>query len=350
MWLLFEQVPKKLYLPAFQQRHEITFSLGDVPSCECKCPYFTSTRLPCCAVCALLARKGFSTTAQMCPFLHSMWLVKNHPLYVIATRPAAAEPTVTLQASETLTQDRVAAADDGHPSQTMVSERGSSCAIEEIHRHNADALRNLMIPTDTNGRRNFLSTMFQQILPGAAASAVVTREVIVCFLVQRAKLGNSQSLIAAPDHSITRRQDLAGQGPATAVRNLAVYNPARRHRVSTAKLNDPACYVVHKQAGQDQPVKCLCGVIYNNNHKVSLHSFFIHAFLNSNVSQVAFAHRKSTEHKTWLENYKATQGLPAHLAAQVQVHGPGAAGDSELQVYRLSPPSYSIIIVHRCPG
>ena len=98
MWLLFEQVPHKLYLPAFQQRHELKFSLGDVASCECKCPYFMSTRLPCCAMCALLARKGFVTTDQMCPFLHSMWLVKNHPLYVLATKPAAAELTMPPQA------------------------------------------------------------------------------------------------------------------------------------------------------------------------------------------------------------------------------------------------------------
>jgi hypothetical protein len=279
MWLLFEQVPQKLYLPAFQQKHELTFSLGNVSACECKCPYFTSTRLPCCAMCALLARKGFTSTAQMIPFLKSMWLVKNHPLYAIATRPAAAESTVPLQtseqASEILTRGIIPAVDEDVTTSQLVPSATSPHTIASIQRHNADALRNLIIPTDTNGRRTFLNTLFQQILPGAAASAVVTRELVECFIVQRAKLGNSQSLIAAPDAAISRRQELSGLGSITEVPNLAAsksYNPAKRHRIYTARKADPSCYGVHKKAGADQPVECLCGVIYINNHKVSLHS------------------------------------------------------------------------------
>jgi hypothetical protein len=321
MWLLFEQVPQKLYLPAFQQKHELTFSLGNVSACECKCPYFTSTRLPCCAMCALLARKGFTTTDQMIPFLKSMWLVKNHPLYGIATRPAAAESTVPLQASEQAEQAsdiltrRSIVDEDVTTTQGVPSANLHTIAIQ---RHNADALRNLTIPTDTNGRRTFLNTLFQQILPGAAASAVVTREVIECFIVQRAKLGNSQSLIAAPNVAISRRQELAGLGPVAEVPNLAapkVYNPAKRHRVNTARKADPSCYNLHKKAGLNQPVECMCGETYINNHKVSFHLFFILACFNSNLLQVSFAHRKTKEHQAWLKSYTAPPASIPVIAA-----------------------------------
>ncbi len=332
MWLLFEQVPQKLYLPAFQQRHELKFALGDVPSCGCSCPYFTSTRLPCSAMCALLARKGIVDTAQMCPFLHPMWLVKNHPLYPIATRPElTADPMLPLEVSETSLRIDGAAATV--PSSQIIVSDSTSTGADAIVRHNADALRNLSIPTDTNGRRAFLNTLFQQVLPGAAASAVATRDIVECFLAQRAKLGNSLSLLAAPRMAISHRQELAGLGSRTEVPNLAVskhYNPATRHRITTARAKDPSCYVVNRTAGIDQPVQCMCGQIYINNKKVSFHSLFFHAFLNSNELQVAYAHRKTTEHRDWLKTWKAA---PAPIPA-IASHGVPIPAAADLQVYR----------------
>jgi hypothetical protein len=271
LWLLFEQVPQKLYLPAFQQRHELRYKLGDVAPCECSCPYFTSTKLPCCAMCALFARKGIVTVAQMCPFLHSMWLVKNHPLFEIATKPAAAMESPQLFVVSQ-TSDPQLAASAAIESAVVVSQQFQNASIQ---RQNADALRNLMIPTDNPGRRNFLSTLFQQVLPGAAASAVVTREIVECLLRQRAALANSQSLLAAPASAISRRAELSRQGPICEIQNLAAfqprsraYNPSCKGRVATARRKDPSCYGVHKQAGLGLPVTCLCGVEYNNEKRV----------------------------------------------------------------------------------
>ncbi len=60
------------------------------------------------------------------------------------------------------------------------------------------------------------------------------------------------------------------------------------------------------------------------------------------MSQAAFAHRKTSEHKEWLKNYKAAEAhtSPADVSlSQAQ----------EVQVYRHQRQKYSNII-HRCPG
>jgi hypothetical protein len=271
LWLLFEQVPAKDYLPAFQQKHAIKFKIGNPAPCTCECPYFTSTRLPCSGLSALFAKKGMMSIEQMCPYLFPMWLVKNHPLYSLAMQSDAQATSLAPAVVPSLN-----------------AQPPSAPAPSSIVRQNADALRQLTIPTDVQGRRQYISTLWEQVLPGTVASAPLSRELAECLVQHRAKLGGATSLFTPPTLAITHLQQNSGKGPQHSVANLAntTYRRTAKNRVSTARALDPSCYSVHKLAAPNQPVRCLCGEEHMNNNKA------------------AYAHRQKKEHQAWLARYK----------------------------------------------
>ena len=276
LWLLFESVPVQGYLPAFQQRHDVKMAAA---ACSCNCPYFLSTRLPCPAICAVLARKGHVGIRSLCPFLNPMWLVKSHPIYKLAMSPA--EPPAILSPAFT-----------------------ASANTSHIHRMNADAMRSFDIPTDLSARRYYLSTLWGSILPATVASAQLSR-LVAEFLVQhRSSLGNAQSILVPPPPNISVLQELSRSGPACEVPNLAntQYRPADKRRKATARARDPSCYSVHKTAVLDAVVKCLCGVEHKNN------------------KSTAYAHRQTPAHKTWLLAYHTAPPSQNSAAAELQVY------------------------------
>ena len=254
IWLVFEAVPVKGYLPAFQQRHLIRFKVGVPAPCTCSCPYFTSTRLPCDAMCAIFATKNIQSIEAISHHMDGMWLIRSHPIYPIA---------MALVASAGVVLPEAVAVSHATPAKKHVA----------IERANADALRSIQLPTDVSSRRHVLSTLFEQVLSRTAACASSSSD-LHAFLVQhRSKLSQSQTLFVPPPLAISVRQTSAGLGPSAEVPNRANapkrgYNPSAKKRVSTAKLTDPTKYSTHKNAGFNQPVQCLCGCTYNNEKKV----------------------------------------------------------------------------------
>jgi hypothetical protein len=255
LWLLFESVPLRDYLPAFVQKHEVRFK--ELSVCECRCPYFVSTKLPCSAVCAVLAQKGYATIPQLSQFLHGMWLVRNHPLFEHATKPQE-------QASQIIEPPLP-------PIQSVADDAGNIC------RMNADAMRALEVPTDPPGRRQYLSSLWEQIITGTIASAPASRSLAAFLLQHRATLSRSQVLMVPPARAITSAQDRSGKGPAADVANKAAkpaYNRSAKKRVADARSKDPACYSVCRTGIPGQMVKCLCGVEHVNDKRVS-HLFLL---------------------------------------------------------------------------
>jgi hypothetical protein len=258
LWLLYESVPVKGYLPAFQQKHTLKFSESGL--CTCMCPYFTSTRLPCNAMVTLLARKGIVSIEHICKYLNPMWLVKNHPLFHLANIPAV------------------------RPSSSVTIATVQPFA-EVSQRLNTESLRSLTIPTDINGRRAWLTSLWDQVLPASIACANEARTLAEILIRRRSALGNAHVLLVPPPLGITQSQVTSGAGPASAVLNLAngAYNRTQRGRITAARVRDPSCYSVWKTAAQGQPVKCLCGVEHVNDKKVVPYSLFrlSHSSFNS---------------------------------------------------------------------
>jgi hypothetical protein len=249
LWLLFESVPANGYLPAFQQKHEIKFAAST--TCTCRCPYFLSTKLPCNAICALLGKKGYVTMTQLSQFLHDMWLVKNHPLYDVAIKPA----------------DQLAT----HSTALTTQPPSETAQRDHIRRLNADAMRSIEIPSDATGRRHYFSLLWDQILPGTILSAQSSRALAEFMVRHRADLGQAHALIVPPARAISSIQERSGMGPAYEVANLANKAPYDRSaisRIAKARARDPACYTVYKSGIPGQLVMCLCGAQHINDKVV----------------------------------------------------------------------------------
>ncbi len=248
-WLLFETVPCQGYLPSFQQKHEINIPSPTSRSqtCTCKCPYYTSTRLPCAAICAVLAQRSIHSVEQLAPHLDSMWLVVNHPIYHYATSPQVLQ----LHAM---------------PAVSTTSHHG---AVVDSETWNAAALRATSLPSDAGGRSLVLSSLWLQVFASSAQSVQHSRNLYDLLVRHRASLSHSTILVVAPASSLTVGQLNSQLGPADAVANL--YNRSAKKRVLTSRGKDPSCYSVHKQAAPLAEVKCLCGISHINDHKVRFH-------------------------------------------------------------------------------
>jgi hypothetical protein len=296
LWLLFESVPVKGYLPAFQQKHEIKFSESGL--CTCTCPFYTSTRIPCNAIATLLARKGIVSIQDISKFLNPMWLVKNHPIFPLANIPA-------VPASTTLSLSSI-------PAVTASTLSRGPVHVELAQRFNSDALRSLIVPTDVSGRRAWLTSLWEQVLPGSIACAQEARTMAEFLMRRRSALGNSLVLLVPPPLAVTNAQVQSGSGPMASVANLAnaSYDRRVRGRITIARSRDPSCYSVWKSAGLGQQVTCLCGVQHTNEKKVTP-LYFIHFIIYSVLTQAAFAHRKTPTHKTWLTAWKNRE-LPVY--------------------------------------
>ncbi len=259
IWLLFEAVPVKGCLPAFQQKHSIRFKLGQPAPCTCSCPYFTSTRLPCCAMCAVFSSKNIQTIEAISHHMDEMWLIRCHPIYPVAMSLAASGASGVAVALPPVT------------SQNMIA------VSETIARSNADAMRSVQLPTDVSSRRMVLSNLFAQVLSRTAACSTSSRDMHAYLVQHRSKLAQSQSLFVPPASEISVYQAAVGMGPASEVLNRAniTYNPAKKGRVRIARSSDPSKYSTHKQAGYNQPVECLCGIKYTNEKKVRLTMHYI---------------------------------------------------------------------------
>ena len=251
-WLLFEATPVQGYLPSFQQKHEIKIPSPSCSSqtCTCNCPYYTSTRLPCAAICAVLAQRSIHSVEQLVPHLDQMWLVKNHPIYCYATSPL-------------VPQLRAMQADSGS------SNHGPGA--RDSAAWNAAALRATSLPSDAAGRSSVLSSLWVQVFAASAQSVQHSRHLYELLVRHRATLSDSTVLVAAPPTSLTVGQLSTHLGPAADVPNLAnpnPYNRGARRRVITSRQKDPSCYQVHKLAGNGMEVQCLCGERHINNNKV----------------------------------------------------------------------------------
>lgn len=254
IWLLFESVPVQGYLPAFQQRHLVKFKLGDPGPCNCSCSHFTSTKLPCCAMCSVLASKNIQSFEDIAKYMEDMWLVKNHPLFQLATHssPSAALPVAEVPSIVTT---------------------GPSNAVSDLNR---EAMQQMVLPTDATGRHAVLMQLVHQIMPTTCASAALSRSLYFLLVQHRSLANHSQSILRPPITEISRAQEACGVGPASDVVNLSKVTPAykrgSKHRVTTAKTRDPSCYTIHKTAAQGAEVECLCGEKHINDHKVCLFS------------------------------------------------------------------------------
>lgn len=267
IWLVYESVPVQGYLPAYQQRHSIRFKLGDPAPCTCCCPHFTSTRLPCSAICTVLAMKNIQTVPDIVKYIDGMWLVENHPCFPLATHSSVDQAAITSTSVHSAFQHDVNAV---------------------ISRTNREALQQMELPTDLSGRHQVLTQAFNQILPNTAASAVLSRDLFMVLTQHRCRMTQSQSVILPPPCQISQTQATSGSGPAHAIVNLASVRPYKRsakQRVSTAKLKDPACYTVHKTGAPGAVVRCLCGQSHVNDKKA------------------ADAHRKTPAHQSWKNSY-----------------------------------------------
>lgn len=262
-WLLFETTPAKGYLPGFQQKHDIHFPSPSSSSqlCTCKCPYYTSTRLPCPAMCAVFAQKSIASIEQMVPYLDTLWPVRYHPLFCVATSGVShphqtAAPGTALPASQM--------------QRSAYAQPDSSATGGSVQNFNDAALRATSLPSDAAGRSSVLASLWSQVFTPSVQSVQHCRNLYELLVRHRASLTHSSNLVVAPPTTLTQSQLAAHAGPASAVVNLSAphYNPAARRRVATAKAKDPSCYSVHKTAVVGQQVTCLCGVGHINDHKV----------------------------------------------------------------------------------
>jgi hypothetical protein len=251
IWLLLESVPVQGYLPAFQQPHLVKFKLGVSAPCSCSCPHFTSTKLPCCAMCALLASKNIQSIEDIAAYMDKIWLVENHPLFALATQssaPAAATCQVAIP---------------------LIS---PSVASNVISASNSQAMQQMMLPTDTSGRQAVLVQLFNQLMPTTAASASLCKNLYSLLIQHRTVMSKSQSIIRPPISEVSVAQAACGTGPASAVVNLAnvvrTYRRGEKNRIGTARKRDPSCYMVHKTGAPGAEVTCLCGDTHINDHKV----------------------------------------------------------------------------------
>lgn len=260
-WLLFESFPVQGYLPSFQQKHEVHIPSPSSSSqtCTCKCPYYMSTRLPCAAICAVLAQRSIHSVEQMVPHLDSMWLVRNHPIYSYATSPQVPQL---------------------HAMQAGSSGHGGGV---DAASWNASALRATSLPSDAAGRSLVLSSLWEQVFAPSAQSGQHCRNLYDLLVRHRATLSHATVLVVPPSTTLTVGQLNSQMGPAAAVVNL--YDRTARRRVSRARSTDPSCYTVHKRAGPLQPVTCLCGIVHNNDHKVLLtfHLYFIYCAISFQI-------------------------------------------------------------------
>ncbi len=315
-WLLFEAVPVNGYLPAFQQRHNIRFKLGQPAPCTCSCPYFTSTRLPCNAMCALFSTKNIQTIEAISHHMDEMWLIRGHPIYTLA---------MSLEAARASGVGVVV---------PPVASQNVTAVSETITRSNADAMRSVQLPTDVGSRRVVLSNLFAQVLSRTAACSAFSRDMHDYLVQHRSKLAQSQSVFVPPTSQISAYQSAAGMGPAADVPNRAniTYNPAKKGRVRIARNSDPSKYSTFRSAGHNMPVKCLCGLTYNNEKKA------------------AFSHRKSKEHAAWLAQYLSDMAAAAvavdRPAVILRAHAPVTPESSDAEE-TTALPSHSVIEVHR---
>jgi hypothetical protein len=258
IWLLFESVPVQGYLPAFQQMHLVKFKLGDSGPCSCSCPHFTSTKLPCCAMCSVLASKNVQSFEDIALYMEDMWLVKNHPLFALATQattpsstPAELPPAALPPAANPFILTTI-----------------PLNAISELNRQ---ALQHAVLPTSATGRHAVLMQLVHQLLPSTCVSAVLSKNLYELLIQHRSVMSNSRSFIRPPDAEISTGQAACGVGPANSVVNLSNisnYNPRSKKRIATAKHQDPSCYTVHKSGALGSEVQCLCGEKHINEHKV----------------------------------------------------------------------------------
>jgi hypothetical protein len=260
-YVLYESVPVKGFLPAFLQKHRVRFKESSV--CTCSCPHFISTRLPCGAVCVVLGQKGYVSIAQVSQFLFGMWLVKKHPLFDYATKiqPQEQAAHVGAPAAAPLPSNLVSA----------------PAATDQIRRMNSDALRSFVVPSTVASRREYLSTLWGQILPDTILSVPSSKAMAEFLLQHRASLGNSQVLMGPPPVAISSGQERSGRGPAAEVTNLAdktAYCRSARKRVASARARDPSCFAVYKTGVPGQLVKCFCGVEHTNDKQVGHHLLY----------------------------------------------------------------------------
>lgn len=253
IWLLFESVPAQGYLPAYQQRHSVKFKLGDPAPCICSCPHFTSTKLPCSAVCAVLALKNIQSIEEISTYMIPMWLVTNHPLFALTTQSLI--PVVMPQGAPVLLAANASA--------------DTAMAISTLNRQ---AVQQMQLPTDATGRLEVLTQLCNQLLPTTAASASLSKDLHSLLVQHRSRMFQSQSVVCPPRSEISRAQNACGTGPANAVMNMSNHPRYRRNagqRIGTARSRDPSCYTVYKTAMPGAQVQCLCGGFHINNHKVS---------------------------------------------------------------------------------
>jgi hypothetical protein len=161
-----------------------------------------------------------------------------------------------------------------------------------------------------------LNQVFLEVLPRTIDSAALTSALHQLLVQHRSTCVGSTSMLMPPPLAITQRQANAGLGAVAEVPNLGNYDRRSKHRKVAAQMKDPSLFTVYKSAAHGAQVRCMCGTTHTNDKKT------------------AAAHRTTTEHKRWLQQWRDAQDAPANAA----VSAPAAASAVTASITCPPPP------------
>jgi hypothetical protein len=254
-WKVFEKVAAKDELPGFTQEHNVIFS-SNASAC-CSCPTYVSGLMLCSGCAAVCALKGHTELKSLIPYLHSMWLVRNHPMYLWVYPPdhdlGLSAPSVSNANGQ------------GNSQLSIVSQCGA--------------------PTTAAERGAILRTVFDDIM-SRVKDATSFHAFHTVLLQHRSMLYHAKSLLIPPPVDISKQQEQSGLGHVGEVQNQANYNRGAKNRKDKAQLIDPTAYTLFKKAAHNAPVVCECGETVVNDHRI------------------VYLHRKKKRHQDWLAEYR----------------------------------------------